>query len=298
LSRGVYRRDLIPIISLGLFCLFLFRAIIIGNHLLAGKDFLDFYLPMKQFLYDQIHKRHSIPLWNPYIFGGMPFWAHFESTIFYPLGFLFLLLDPARAYGYTMFLHLLAAGVFMYMLSRSLAIGRTGSFIAAIIFTCNGFVMALLYLGHMSPVMSYAWLPIILFSLNKALRGENPCLWASIGGILWGIQILAGAPQDAFYTFLAAMLFLLVSDRVYYKRSGRSLKNLIIVPLCLFLFGSGLAAIQVLPAFELINESVREALDNYEMVTMASYPPEGLITWMVATGSPECLSASHSRTST
>lgn len=263
-----------------MFSLYLFRAIIIGGHLLVGSDFVSFYLPMKKFFYDQIHQYGTIPLWNPYIFGGMPFWAHFESTIFYPLGFLFWLIQPAKAYGYTMFLHLIMAGVFMYILARSLEISRAGSFLAASIFTCNGFVMALIYLGHMGPVQSYIWLPIIIYFLNRAIHLERPYFYASVAGMLWGIQILGGAPQDAFYTFLASMFFLLLSARGYYDRFGRP-GNYLMIPLCLFLFGAALAALQVVPAFELINESVREALDNYEMVTMASYPPEGLITTLM-----------------
>jgi len=252
----------------------------IGNHLLVGKDFLDFYLPIKQFLYEELHKRHSIPLWNPFILGGMPFWAHFESTIFYPLGLLFWVIEPPRAYGYTMFIHVVLAGIFMYMLTRSFSIGRAGSLIASIIYTCNGFLMALLYLGHMSPIMSYAWLPIVIYSLNKGLKSRKPHLWACIGGLLWGVQILAGAPQDAFYTFLAAMFFLLLNSRSSYKKGLRPL-NLSAIPFCFLVFGAGLSALQILPAFELINESVRGALDDYNMVTMASYPPRGLITLLM-----------------
>jgi hypothetical protein len=42
--------------------------------------------------------------------------------------------------------------------------------------------------------------------------------------------------------------------------------------------GAGLSCIQTIPAFELIGESVRSALDSYEVVTLASYPPQGIIT--------------------
>ena len=73
---------------------------------------------------------------------------------------------------------------------------------------CNGYIMAILYMGHSSPVQSYIWLPIVIYFLHQALHSEKPYLHSTIAGILWGIQILAGAPQDAFYTFLASLLFL------------------------------------------------------------------------------------------
>ncbi len=88
------KQDVLALSVIGLFCLYLFRDIVFSGHLLIGDDFVTFYLGMKKFLYDEVRIHHEIPYWNPYIFGGMPFWAHFESTIFYPLGFLFYLVSP------------------------------------------------------------------------------------------------------------------------------------------------------------------------------------------------------------
>jgi len=273
------KKDIILFALLSAFCLFLFREIIIGGHYLIGDDFIGFYLGMKKFLFDELHIHHSIPFWNPYIFGGMPFWAHFESTIFYPLGLLFWFVTPAKAYGYTMFIHLILAGVFMYLLARSFGFQRAGSFVAAAIFTCNGFVIALLYLGHMCPIQSYVWLPLIIYLLNRAITSKTPYFHASMAGAIWGVQILAGAPQDAFYTFLASMFFLACSINIKeHIRSFKNLSKLCAMAIVLFVVGAGLASIQIVPAFELIRESVRASLASYEMVTMASYPPEGIIT--------------------
>ncbi len=38
------------------------------------------------------------------------------------------------------------------------------------------------------------------------------------------------------------------------------------------------SCVQILPAFELIGQSVRASLDSYEMATLASYPLQGIIT--------------------
>jgi hypothetical protein len=232
---------------------------------------------MKQFLFDEIHRHHSIPFWNPFIFGGMPYWAHFESTIFYPLGFLFWLLPADRAYGYTMFIHLALAGTFMFILARNFRISRWGSLIAGAVYMGNGFVMALLYLGQMSPVQSYIWLPLIITLLHLSLIKERPVIYAATAGMLWGIQILAGAPQDAFYTLIASLLFLLWHIKPLWRDGRETTLRPALSASLLFLFGAGLASMQLLPAFELIGESVRASLDGYDMVTQGSYPPEGLI---------------------
>ena len=271
------KQDVLALTLIGLFCLYLFRDIVLSGHLLIGDDFVTFYLGMKKFLYDEVRLHHEIPYWNPYIFGGMPFWAHFESTIFYPLGFLFYLLSPEKAYGFTMFLHFLLAGLFMYLLARSLEVTELGSFVASAVFVCNGFLMAILFLGHMSPVQSYIWLPLVIYFINRAVHADRIWRSAIIAGALWGIQILAGAPQDAFYTFLASTLFLLCTvERGQRLRS--SVARVLTITAILFLIGAGLSSVQIIPAFELIRESVRASLDTYEMATLASYPLPGIIT--------------------
>ena len=270
------RRDLLAVSLLFAFCCYLFRDIL-GGHKLIGVDFIEFYLPMKKFLYDELRLHQTIPYWNPYIFGGMPYLAHFESTVFYPLGFLFWLMPPEKAYGYTMFLHLFLGGIFMYLLTRSFSISRIGAFVSSAVFACNGFVMAILYLGHMSPIQSTIWLPLVLYFLKRSLSSKEFLFSASVAGVLWGVQILAGAPQDAFYTFLASVLFLICSVFSAYPFKKYLLK-ITSIAFLLFSFGSGLSAVQILPAFELIKESVRASLDTYEMVTMGSYPFQGVIT--------------------
>jgi hypothetical protein len=273
-------RDILLLGLLVVFLSILFKDIILYGQRLIGDDFIAFYLGMRKFLYQEVWKNHSIPYWNPYLFGGIPFWAHFESAIFYPLGFLFWVFPPERAYGYTIFLHFILAGVFMYVLARSFSIGRLGSFIASTAFTCNGFNMALLYLGHLTPLQSYVWLPMVIFFLNRALASPKPQLGAIMAGAFWGVQILAGFPQDAFYTFIASMLFLLCSYGV--RSSGKkAILNLSSVAALLFLTGAAIAAIQVIPAFEFVSESVRTSLDSYDIVTSASYPPEGIITAII-----------------
>jgi hypothetical protein len=270
-------KDFFLCLVLAAFCALLFRDILIGGYRLIGDDFIGFYLGMKKFLYEEMRLCHSIPFWNPFLLGGIPYWAHFESTIFYPLGFLFWLIPPEAAYGYTMFLHLLLAASFMYILARSLGMGRAGSFLAGAVYICNGFIMATLYLGHMCPAQSYIWLPLVIYFLNRTLQAGTSFFCVLPAGAVWGVQILAGAPQDAFYTFLASILFLGCNIRRG-KDSRRGAPKLFVAMILVFVVGVGIASIQLVPAFEYIGESVRASLNTYEMVTQASYPPEGVIT--------------------
>jgi len=271
------RKDLFFTSGLVLICFFIFRDILFNGRLLFGSDFIAFYLGMKQFLYDQIHANHSIPYWNPYIFGGMPFWAHLESTIFYPLNFLFLVMPPEKAFGYTMFIHFLLGSAFMFLLSRSFKINRFGSFMASLVFILNGFIVATIFDGQMFRIQTYIWIPLIIYFLNHTQESETPFFSIALAGFFWGIQLLAGSLQDGFYTLLIAILFITLKNyhgvtkkRFIYRTVG-----------CILLFsftGLGIAAIQLIPSYEFIVRSARAGSFDYEIVTMGSYPLEGIIT--------------------
>ena len=261
---------------LALVSLFLFREIVIDGHLLFGTDFVSFYLSLKQFLYDELRANHQIPLWNPYVFGGMPFWAHFESTIFYPLDFLFLLMPAEKAYGYTMLLHVFLTCVSMYILGRSLAFGSLGSLISAIVYGLNGLMMATIYDGQMFRTQSFIWLPLIVWCLNKSVESPAFTWHAAWAGILWGFQVLSGSPQDAFYTLLAALLFLVLHSKPIIQNASWNLRLLGTAGL-LLLLGLGIASIQIIPSFEFVEHSVRSSVP-YEHATRGSYPIYGLIT--------------------
>ncbi|MFH0844987.1 MAG: hypothetical protein V1930_05880 [Pseudomonadota bacterium] len=279
-ANSFNKKDLVLCTLLVSFCIFLFKEIIIGGHLLFGSDFAAFYLGLKQFLYNEIHTRHSIPFWNPYVFSGMPFWAHFESTIFYPLDILFWIIPAEKAYGYTMFIHLSLAALFMYLFARSLRIGPIGSLLAALVFTSNGFIMPTLFDGQMFRVQGYIWIPLILYFLHRASNSRRPYFHASFAGLFLGIQILSGSPQDALYTFLASLLFLGSACRSPLGDGLTPAKALVMSGILVGI-GSGVAAIQIIPALEFVNLSVRSVLDSYELVTDGSYPPQAIITTLM-----------------
>jgi len=274
------KKDAFSFALLGIFCLFGFREILFQGHFLFGADFFSLHLGMKQFLYDQIQQHHTIPYWNPYVFGGMPFWAHLESTLFYPLDILFWLMPPERAFGYTVFLHVYLAGAFMFLFCRTLGIRAAGALASALCFMFSGLMMATVYDGQMFRVQAFAWLPLILFFVYRALFSDRHLFHSLMAGFFWGIQIMSGAPQDALYTLIAAVVFLLFIGEWSFRLPSSGLRAAKTLGI-LFVVGLGIAAVQVVPSYEFVRESVRGAIHQYSLVTMGSYPPEGIITWVL-----------------
>ena len=108
-------------------------------------------------------------MWNPYLGGGAPFAANFQSAVFYPLNAIFLLPLPLEsALGYSMVLHLALAGVFTYVLGRQLGLGRPAAWLAGLTYMLGGPLMA--RAGFLSMSCTAAWLPFLIWTVERALR--------------------------------------------------------------------------------------------------------------------------------
>ena len=109
------------------------------NHLLSDLV-LENYV-WKQFILESIQHR-ELPLWNPYLFAGVPFLAAGQSSALYPPSLIYYLLPLEQAYGWYTVFNLGLAGVFMFVLARVLRVGRAGAVLAGVIYQLSGFLVA------------------------------------------------------------------------------------------------------------------------------------------------------------
>src|SRR3989441_4036581 len=77
------------------------------------------------------HRLGHVPLWNPELFGGLPFVAAGHGDIFYPTSFLRLVLPVATVGNLGFVVHYLLLGLFTYRLLRRLGLSGTGPGIGA-----------------------------------------------------------------------------------------------------------------------------------------------------------------------
>lgn len=146
----------------------------------------------------------EIPLWNPHQFSGTPFAANAQTAVFYPLNLLFVLFSPTRAFGVSAFLHLFLAGVFAFLLARSLGIGRFGATIAGITYEFSAFMIVWLELPTLINVAT--WLPLALYLILRSMDRTGP-IHAIFAGLALGLAVLAGHFQIASYVLGAALLW-------------------------------------------------------------------------------------------
>ncbi len=262
-------------------CLAIFWEILIGGKYLYGSDFLLYFHPVKKFIRESVLLSHSLPFWNPYLLSGTPFVTNIQASMFYPLGFLFYLLPPELAYGYSTVIHIMLGGLFMYVFMRGASTSQGASLFSAFVFSFNGFFMGHLYAGHLTFVQTYIWIPLV-FHFVRRFIDTCQARDAAAAGLVLGLQILGGFPQITFYTILASILFVSLCGFSLTKvDSGRQNLRLLVGIVAVLFIAFGLSAVQVFPTLEFTRMSTRAGGVSYAMATYDSLHPKELLAFLM-----------------
>jgi len=162
-------------------------------------------LPWKQFI-RQSFAQGELPLWNPYIFAGVPFLAAGQHSALYPFSIIYYVMPLEKAYGWFTVSQLWLAGLFMYLFMRGLGVGRLGSTLAAIAYEMSGFFIASVVFQMI--IAAAAWLPFLLLMVEFTIR-QRPAFgrptvipWVAFGALGLGAEILAGHVEFTYYALL------------------------------------------------------------------------------------------------
>lgn len=201
---------------------------------------------------------HGLPFWNPYIGGGLPVAADPLAALFYPPTLLVAFL-PLRTYFLVIIMaHLVFAGLGTLLLARRvLKLPMFPAFVAAIAFMATPRLISHLGAGHVTVVQTVCWYPWLALACWATVR--DPRRWGALLGVCFGMILLAGHPQMAYYGLLmvAGLVgwFLLNLLRA---KGWRSLQAPVVGLLVAGLLGAMLAAIHLLPVKELTAFSTRQ----------------------------------------
>lgn len=201
-----------------------------------------------------------VPLWNPEIFGGMPFVAGMHGDIFYPTAWLRLVLPIHVAMNLGFVIHYVLAGLFTYWFLRRWNVSWTGAVVGGLAYQLSGVIGSYVSPGHDGKLFVTAMLPLMLVSLTLAVRDRR---WEgyALFALAVGLALLSPHPQMAQYALVAAGIFTLYL--VFGERSGPGSWPERLMPLGLALagvvVGVGISAIQYLPFYAYIPYSPRDA---------------------------------------
>lgn len=241
---------------------------------LAGLDARSLFFPWWEFARTAVLSG-NLPLWDANSFSGYPFLSNPQVALFYPLNWPLLLLPVRFALSWHVLIHLVVAGLGMFLLVQHLSGSRAGAWLAALAFAFSGFFAARIWAGHIGLIATDAWLPWLLLATAWCVKKGG---WgtAVVAGVPLGLAILAGHTTSLLYIGLAwglfgLYLFLTTADR------WLVLRQMIVMTV----LGLLLAGVQLVPLAEFSTVSSRTAEPTFEFATAFSLPPAHIITWLL-----------------
>jgi hypothetical protein len=191
-----------------------------------------------------------VPLWNPEIFGGMPYvGALGTGDVLYPSAALLRLLVPTwAAINIGFFVHHVLAGLFTYLFLRSLRVSWSGAVVGGVAYQLSGIIASYVQPGHDGKLVVSALMPLVLMGLVYGMRDRRPSGYV-MTAIGIGLSILTQHVQVTYYMLIAAGLFALyLTFGVGPLPAGERVRRLGFA-LAAVLLGFGIAAVQLLPVF-------------------------------------------------
>lgn len=229
-------------LALALLALLLFCRHLVGPYTLLNDDLDCQYYPMRLFTRQEFWAGR-FPLWNPYIYCGVPMAGDIEDAIFYPFNWLTFIFPLTRFFAWMAAFHFWLASWGTYLCCRQLKFSTSASLLAGAAFGMGGAAAASAFSGTHLYVQS--WLPWMILGLQRDR-------WGLVALSLCA-QILGGSPQFLVYNWLTGLFFgcAVLAPEKGWLRTAR----------CFFLgsvVGTLVSAIQLVPFVEMIRFSSRK----------------------------------------
>ena len=240
--------------------------------------------PFREFAAASLKAGHGIPLWNPYLFGGMPYVAAMHGDIFYPTFLLRMILPTDVGMTWGLLIHIFLAGFFTYLFLRAWGVGYLPSVIGGVAYLMCGPIAGYVSPGHDGKLFVSALLPLALFFLIRGIRDGRTWAWGGLALTIGG-AVLAPHPQLLQYTLLACgafALYLALAELELPDGSRVRLERRVAVRRLLFalgavVLGALIGAVQFLPVREYVPFSPRAGGRDYDYGTSYSLPLEEMI---------------------
>jgi hypothetical protein len=226
--------------------------------------------PNAIYLRQALQAWHNLPLWSPTILSGFPFAANPLTSLFYPPAWLAVLLPLPLGFNLLVMIHLLWAGIGMYVLLRMEGLSYYAALLGALAFEALPKLFAHYGAGHLTLLYAVSWTPWLLVTSRIEQRRWGG--WAAALPALVFASILLADVRWAMYSGLLWWAYHLWSDITSGKQALHAL-----VRLLKWTFLAGLlAAPLVLPLAEYTARSTRANLSVQEVFTH-SLPPARLL---------------------
>jgi hypothetical protein len=248
--------------------LFLYPLASMKYSFLGGDNFVQFYPWSKA--YSEHVKSFSLPFWNKTMQSGFPLIAEGQVGGFYPLNLaMFFLLPLNFAYNYSIILHFLLAGLFMYAYARKLGADSYGGYLSSLLF-CFGSCFAGCFYNIIS-LKTLAWCPAVFLLMELYWDKEKKRYLLLASGVIF-LQLLAGFIQLAAYNIFFYLVYFLC--KVIGRK--RAIKEIFLSIFFMLILPVFLSLPQLLLTSQLANFSQRQGA-SLGFALWNSFPPLGVL---------------------
>ena len=252
----------------------------------VGGDVYSYFFPQKV-IYSEALQAGELPLWNDRAGFGYPLLAESQTGIFYPLNLLlYRMLDAHSAFHVSFLLHYFLAFVFASAAARRLGLSVLPSWLTALVYVYGWFPPRTCVEWA---ILGGTWLPAALWCAESFLATRRWRFAIGLSGVL-AVQLLAGHFQIAWFTLL--LLAAYVPARVFWfgndghplsadiqpagtesrKPFSQPFRLTFVVAVAMFC-GLSLAAVQLLPTYELKQRSQRATVGKEHELDFGAIPP-------------------------
>jgi hypothetical protein len=225
-------------------------------------DQADSFYPWQVFMSRVLRDGH-FPLWNPYSFGGTPFFANGQSGVLYPPRLaLAYTVSPTRVHDLLLSTHLFLAGVAMFLLLGYVGLSFPAALVGGLAWMLNSFALAWQALEHYPAIE--VWLPVAVLLAHAAVRRRS---WPAVFGLALVLALLFVGGNALFVELAVVTIFgyaitLAISEARLDWRALRGATARLVAAAALF---AGLIAVSLLPTIALTHESARVSLSYGEL---------------------------------
>ncbi len=196
-----------------------FAGFIFSSKMLFGSDTMEAGIFFRSYYADFVRTYHRIPMWNPYIFGGLPFVDAMHGDTFYPLAALQFFIPLFKALGYKLVLTVFLAGVFTFLYLRKMGMTKWASVFGGTVYMLSGFLVSLVYAGQDGRMYVTSLLPFLLYTMEIGFQRKRIFWWWPFAAA-FALLIMANHPQFAYFAmwcagayFIVRMIFVLREEK-------------------------------------------------------------------------------------
>lgn len=184
----------------------LFKDFIFSNYVILSGDMLNAGVFFRSFYVNYVLEYGKMPMWNPYVFGGLPFVDAFHGDILYPLSSLKFFGSLFRMLTYNLIVHIFFSGVFMYLCARQFKLSKMASVMSGVSYMFAGYIVSLVSPWHDGKIFVTALFPLTILFVERGFK-SRPFLNFSALGLIIGLIILTPHAQMAYFTLWSIALY-------------------------------------------------------------------------------------------